>query len=191
MGKAIVVVALILLLTGIVLAVSIQESHTEESILDRWDPITPSKLYPTNETGWGFMINASDGTFLELDIVASDVVRVRIGIIAPNVYGEETWPKLVFNDTGTRFTQRITIAETDANFLEINNEGTNIVNISGDIKKIGNIRQTLYPYLGLGTLAAVFGLILLIYGVSAKPKKRRSKGKSDIYTLRLSDVKIF
>jgi len=190
MRKAIVIVALILLLTGIVLAVSIQESHTEESILDRWDPITPSKLYPTNVTGWAFMLTSSDGTFLELNIVASDVVRVRIGILAP-VSEEGAWEKLVFNDTGTRFTQRITIAETDANFLEINNEGTNIVNISGDIKKIGNIRQTLYPYLGLGTLAAVFGLILLIYGVSAKPKKRRSKGKSDIYTLRLSDVKIF
>jgi hypothetical protein len=173
MEKAIVVVALILLLTGIVLAVSIRESRTEEGILDRWDPITPSKLYPTNETGWGFMINNTDGTFLELNIVASDVVRVRVGTLAPAE--EEIWEKLVFNDTGTRFTQRIAIAETDANFLEINNEGANIVNISGDIKKIGNIRQTSYPYLGLGTSAAVFGLILLIYGVSAKPKKRRFK----------------
>lgn len=187
MRKAIVIVALILLLTGIVLAVSIQESHAEESILDRWDPITPSKLYPTNVTGWAFMLTSSDGTSLELNIVASDVVRVIVGILTP----VETWEKLVFNDTGTRFTQRITIAETDANFLEIKNEGTNIVNISGDIKKIGNIRQTSYPYLGLGTLAAVFGLILLIYGVSAKPKKRRFEGKSDIYTLGLNDVKIF
>ena len=184
MRKAIVIVALILLLTGIVLAVSIQESHTEESILDRWDPITPSKLYPTNVTGWAFMLTSkSNGTFLELNINASDVVRVIIGILIADVSGEPIWAKLIFNDTGTRFTQRITIAETNANFLEIKNEGTKIVNISGDIKKIGNIRQTLYPYLGLGTLATVFGLILLIYGVSAKPKKRRFKGKSRISTL--------
>lgn len=181
MRKAIVIVALILLLTGIVLAVSNQESRTEEGILARWDPITPSKLYPTNVTGWSFMGLTSDGTFLELNINASDVVRVMIGTLAPTE--EETWERLLFNDTGTRFTQRITIAETDANFLEIKNEGTNIVNISGDIKKIGNIRKTSYPYLGLGTLAAVFGLILLIYGGSAKPKKKRFKGKSRTSTL--------
>lgn len=178
MRKAIAIVALILLLTGIVLAVSIQESRTEEGILDRWDPIKPSELYPTNVTGWAFMALKPEGTFLELNISASDVVRVRIGIVVPDPYGEPTLQKLAFNDTGTRFTQRITIAETDANFLEIKNEGTNVVNISGDIKKIGNIRRTSYPYLGLGTLAAVFGLILSIYGVSAKPKKRRFKGKS-------------
>lgn len=183
MRKAIVIVALILLLTGIVLAVSIQESHTEEGILDRWDPITPSKLYPQNVTGWLFMAKTSDGTFLELNITASDVVRVRIGTLTTNVSGEATWEKLIFNHTGTRFTQRVAIAETDANFLEIKNEGTNIVNISGDIKKIGNIRQTFHPYSGLGTIAALFGLILLIYGVSAKPKKRRFKGKSRTSTL--------
>jgi hypothetical protein len=79
--------------------------------------------------------------------------------------------------------ERTLLAETDANFLEIKNQGTNIVDISGDIKKIGNIRQTSYPYLIIGTLAAVFGLILLIYGVSAKPKKRRFKGKSRTSTL--------
>lgn len=182
MRRAIVIVALILLLTGIVLAVSIQESHTEEGVLDRWDPITPSELYPTNATGWAFTLKISGGTFLELNIVASDVVRVRIGILTAGVSGEGTWEKLVFDDTGTRFTQRITIAETDANFLEIKNEGTDIVNISGDIRKIGNIHQTSYPYLGLGTLAAVFGLILLVLGVSAKPEKRRFEGKSRIST---------
>lgn len=183
MRKAIVIVALILLLTGIVLAVSIQESYTEEGILDKWDPIKPSELYPMNQTGWAFMELTSDGTFLELNISASDVVRVRIGIVVPDVYGEPTLENVRFNDTGTRFTQRIAIAEINANFLEIKNEGTNVVNISGNIKKMGNIRRTSYPYLGLGTLAAVSGLILLIYGVSAKPKKRRFKGKSGTSTL--------
>lgn len=185
MRKAIVIVALILLLAGIVSAVSIQESHTEEGILDRWDPITPSKLYPANETGWAFMrTSKSNGTFLELNITASDVVRVRIGFIFAGIGGEETWTKLVFNVTGTRFTQKVEIIGTGADFLGIKNEWQNkTISLSGDIKKIGNIRQTSYPYLGLGTLAAVFGLILLIYGVSAKPKKRRFKGKSRTSTL--------
>lgn len=180
MRKAIVIVALIVLLTGIVLAVSNQESHTEEGILDRWDPITPSKLYPTNVTGWSFMGLTSDGTSLELNITANDTVRVMIGTFDPDY---QTFEKLVFNDTGTRFTQRVAIAETDADFLEIINERNDNVNISGDVKKIGNIRKTSYPYLGLGTSAAVFGLILLIYGGSAKPKKKRFKGKSRTSTL--------
>jgi len=179
MGKAIVIVALILLLTGIVLAVSIQESRTEEGILDRWDPIKPSKLSPQNSTSWVFMIKTLDGTFLELNVSASDVVRVRIGnYTIAEVTGEVLWETLVFDQIGTRFTQRVAIAGTGADFLEIKNEGANIVNISGNIKKIGNIRQSFHPYLGLGTLAALFGLILLIYGVSAKPKKRRFKGNS-------------
>jgi hypothetical protein len=108
---------------------------------------------------------------------------VRIGIVVPDAYGEPTLQNVTFNDTGKRFAQRVTIAETNASFLEIKNEGTNIVNISGDIKKIGDIRRTSYPCLGLGTLAAVFGLILLVYGVSAKPKKRRFKGKSRTSTI--------
>ena len=190
MRKAIAIVALMLLLTGIVLAISIQESHTEEGILDKWDHITPSTLYPTNATGWAFMLKTSDGTSLELNITASDVVRVRVGTLGPNPSDEPIWQRLIFNDTGIRFTQRIAIADTYANFLEIKNEGTNVVNISGDIEKIGDIRQTSYPYLGLGTLAAVFGLILLVYGVSAKPKQRRLERKSNMYTLRLDDVKI-
>jgi hypothetical protein len=101
MRKAIVTVALILLLAGIVFAVSIQESHTKESVLDKWDPITPSQLYPTNVTGWYFMLNKSIGTFLELNINASDVVRVIIGDLA--AVEEEFWYDLVFNDTGTHF----------------------------------------------------------------------------------------
>jgi hypothetical protein len=123
------------------------------------------------------MLNTSNGTSLGLNITASNVVRVRIGTLGPNPSDEPIWQRLVFNDTGTRFIQRISIADTYANFLEIKNEGKDVVDISGDVEKIGDIRQTSYPYLGLGTLTAVFGLILLIYGVSAKPK-RRFRGKS-------------
>jgi hypothetical protein len=86
------------------------------------------------------------------------------------------WKKAIFNETGTRFTQNVTIA--DADYLEIKNEGPNIVAISGDIEKIGNITQTLNPYLGLGTLAAASGLILMVYGIWTKPKKKRFERKS-------------
>lgn len=184
MRKAIVIVALILLLAGIVSAVSIQESHSGEVILDTWDPIIPSELPRNNETGWAFMrTETSNATFLELNITASDVVRVRIGMIVLGAGEQEIWAKLVFNDTGTRFAERIAIAGTGAGFLGIKNEGTDNVTLSGDINKIGNRSQPVYPYLGLGTSVAISGLILLVYGISAKPKKRHFEGKSRISTL--------
>jgi hypothetical protein len=179
MRKAIVIAALILLLAGIVSAVSIQESHTEEGVLDTWDPIIPSELPRNNETGWAFMrTETSNATFLELNITASDVVRVRIGIIILSEGEQEFWAKLVFDDTGTHFAERVAIAGTGADFLGIKNEGEDNVTLSGDINKIGNRSQPVYPYLGLGTSVTIFGLILLVYGVSAKPKKRRFEGKS-------------
>jgi hypothetical protein len=120
---------------------------------------------------------------LELNITASDVVRVRIGIIMLGAGEQEIWTILVFNDTGTRFAERVAIAGTGADFLGIKNEGTDNVTLSGDINKIGNRSQPVYPYLGLGTSVAISGLILLVYGISAKPKKRHFEGKSRTSTL--------
>jgi hypothetical protein len=171
-------VALLLLILGIVLVFLIQESYTEEGVVDEWTPIKPSTLYPQNKTGWAFMVKTEEGNFLELNVTASEGVRVRIGTITG--YDEKTketfWKNpLLFNETGTRFTQRVTIAGTEANYLEIKNEGAKIISISGNVKKIGNVPKTSYPYRGLGTLAALLGVALLIYGVAAGKRKKRSK----------------
>lgn len=167
-----------LIIGGIILAFSIQESHTEEGVIDEWDPIKPSILYPQNITGWAFMADISQGNFLELNISASDIVRVRIGTIIANATEGYIWKDLLFDNYGKRFNQRVSIAEIGVNaYLEIKNEGERPVNIYGSIKKIGDIQKKSNPYLGLGTLTLLLGLILLIYGLSAKPKKRKSKGK--------------
>jgi len=157
------------------LTFSMQESRSEETVLDEWDPLTPSTLYPGNVTGWAFMALTQNGTFLELNISASGDVRVRIGVFltADEVTGEIVWENLVFDHVGTRFTQRVAITGTDADFLEIKNEGAAPVNISGNIKKIGNTYRTYYPHASLGTLTVLAGLSLLLYGVFAKPRKRR------------------
>jgi hypothetical protein len=177
--KVIVIVALMLLVVGVVLAFLIQESYNEEVVLDKWDPLTPSKLYPQNVTGWAFMALTSGGTFLELNMSASDAVRVRIGTVTiDNVTGEEVWENLIFDHVGTYFNQRVAIVGTRADFLEIKNEGANTVNISGNVKKIGNVYKTFNSYSSLGTLAVLVGLASLIYGVLTKPKKRRSKRKA-------------
>jgi hypothetical protein len=122
------------------------------------------------------MVLTQDGTFLELNISASGDVRVRIGAPTFNeVTGELEWKNLIFDHVGTRFTQRVAIAGTEADFLEIKNEGAVPVNISGNIKKIGNTYRTYYPHASLGALTVLVGLSLLLYGVFAKPGKKRKR----------------
>lgn len=171
---------MLLLVGGVVLAF-IQESRIEEEIIDKWT-VTPSTLNPQSQrdrvTGWAFMAGKEGGDFLELNVTASGDVRVRIGtVIGFNETTYETFYEtpLLFNETGTRFTQRVRIYGTNANHLEIKNEGTQTINISGNIKKIGNVSKTFYPYSGLGTLAALLGAALLIYGTAAGRRKRHTK----------------
>jgi len=176
--NAVVVMALILLTVGIVLAYSHPESLPEQITLDKWDPLTPSTLSSQNETGWDFTELTQGGSFLKLNVTASDNVTLIIGEpIYDNVTGEETWTNVIFNQVGTRFTQEVAIAGTAASLLEIDNEGTTPVNISGNITKIGNINQTIYPYSSLGFLVAVVGSILLIYGILTRSGKKHSKGE--------------
>jgi hypothetical protein len=68
----------------LILSFGVWQSRLEEVVLDAWDPVTPSVLYPGNVTGWAFMALTKDGTFLELNITASYNVRVRIGNIVFN-----------------------------------------------------------------------------------------------------------
>jgi uncharacterized membrane protein len=176
--KAFVVMALILLTLGVVLAFLIKESLPEEITLDKWDPLTPSTLSPQNETGWAYMELTQGGSFLELNVTASDNVRLIVGNPATdNVTGEETWTNLIFDQVGTRFTQNVTIAGKAANCLDIKNEGITPVNISGNVKKIGNTYQTVYQYSSLGALVILVGFILLIYGIVTRPGPGRKHPK--------------
>jgi hypothetical protein len=171
--------ALILLTLGIVLAYSHPESLSEEITLDKWDPLTPSTLSPQNQTGWDYAELTQGGSFLKLNVTASTNVTLIIGEpVYNNVTGEETWANLIFNQIGTRFTQDVSIAGTGATFLEIMNNGTTPANISGNVTKIGNINQTVYPYSSLGFFVALVGCILLIYGIMTRPWKKHSERKT-------------
>jgi hypothetical protein len=169
---------LILLTLGIVLAFLIQESLPEEVTLDKWNPLTPSTLGPQNETGWAYMELTQGGSFLKLNVTASDNVRLMVGNPSiDNVTGEEVWANLIFNQVGTRFTQEVPIAGKAANCLDIKNEGTTPVDISGNVEKIGNVYQRVYPYSSLGALAMLVGFISLIYGIVTRPGPGRKHPK--------------
>lgn len=167
---------------GIVLATfSIQESYTKENTLNKWDlnkePLTLNPQEPGPVWGLGM----PERSFFELNVSASGTVRVRIGTPIYIAYtGEIVLTNLIFDQVGTGFTQKVEVDKSDTYQVEIKNEGTTPVNISGNVfaKKIETIYQTFYPYLSLGTLVVLVGLASLIYGVLTKPKKGVRRFKS-------------
>ncbi|MEM3697224.1 MAG: hypothetical protein QXQ94_06970 [Candidatus Bathyarchaeia archaeon] len=169
-----VIVGFSLLIITIVLACFIYEVHVEEVVIEKWDPITPSSLNPGNITGWAFAALTQNGTFLELNISASEPVRVIIGRLVSfdPTTKEEVWEDVIFNQTGTIFKQKVEIAGKNADFLQIKNERTNSVSISGDVKKIGEVTRSFYPYTGLGTITALLSVSMLTYGILAKSRVR-------------------
>jgi uncharacterized membrane protein len=176
--KACVIIGLILLTLGIVLAYSFAESSPEQITLDKWNPVTPTTLSAQNQTGWDFTALTQGGSFLKLNVTASDNVALMIGQLTyNNVTGDQTWNNLIFNQVGTRFAQDVSINGTGASFLEIVNNATAPVNLSGNVTKIGTVNQTVYPYSLLGTLLALAGFILLIYGIVTRPGPGRKHSK--------------
>ncbi len=173
--------ALIFLTMGIVLATfSKQESYTEENTLNHWNLKGPSTLNPNGlATTWA--LEMQDGSYFELNVSASDNVRVRIGIPTTNQGTTEiVLRNVIFDQVGTRFTQEVAVSESSTYQVEIRNVGTTPVNIWGNVsaKKIVIIYQLVYPYSSLATLVLLGGLASLIYGVLTEPKKRRSKRKA-------------
>jgi hypothetical protein len=182
--KTLVIMALAFFIVGIVLvAFSIQESYTEEKTLDKWDNIWSSTLNPhladAPDPSWTLEIQ--EGSFFELNVSASDAVRVRIGTpYYDNDTGLEVSFDAIFDQVGTRFTQKVAVGAKGYCTVEIKNEGTTPVSIWGNVlaKKIVTIYQTTYPYTPLATPVVLVGLTPLIYGVLTKPKKRRSQSKA-------------
>ena len=166
---------LIFLVAGTVLATfSIQESYTEE--IDKWN-VGPSAIRPEDQ-GPSWTLGMQDGSFFELNISASDTVRVRIGTSTYNeVTGEAVLKNLTFDQAGTRFTQKIAIGKSGTYQVQIKNEGKTPVNIWGNVFAKKTVYQTVYPYSSLATIVVLGGLASLIYGVLTKPKKRRTKRK--------------
>jgi len=177
-GKKIcfITAALFFLTIAVVLTYVIYEECIEEIVIDEWNPITPSLLYPRNVTGWAFKALTTNGTYLELNISASGIIRVIVGKPV-EVLGKEVWENVLFNDTGQVFDQKIEVAGKDVDYLEIRNEGMNPVNISGCVKKTGNAAVKFYRYQGLGFFMGLLGTSVLIYGIFAKPQKKRARAR--------------
>lgn len=190
---------LVVFLLGFLFIV-IRETRIVEDVIDEWNPISPSVLYPYrndtenkfNATYYAFIDRAvvSSGAsdfksllegknilelFLELNISASSSVRVRVGTLS---IADSTYDlvNVIFNESGSYINDRVRIdvngADANANFLEIKNEGTKPVEISGNIKLLGKIPKPFYPYQSLGTLICLSGFSLMAYGFRAKSKRR-------------------
>ena len=186
MKKIVVAVALIVFIAGFFVAFSTSVQYVEEVVVYDWNPITPQTLEPTSSTGLAFISitktqdvvrkfpNLRNVTALELNIATSPKpVRVIIGkLINPDPIH---YDNIIFNSLSTTFSEKIPTKGTVADFLEIRNEGNEPVNVSGNVKVIGEIVQNRHPYLSLGTMIVMVGLALIIYGIATKPKRRTKK----------------
>lgn len=172
--RGIVVFGLTLIFAAIILRFAIYEACIEERVVDVWDPITPSLLYPQNSTGWDFTASTKWKGVLKLNISASDFVRVVIGqLIDYNMHTKEIiWGIIIFNQTRKVFDHRIEISE-NVNFLAIINESVNPVNLCGNVKKIEYVNVILHPYSNFTVLIALLGLSLFIFGLVTKSRKRK------------------
>lgn len=196
MKKFVVIIALLILILGVI-SLLISETRLEEQVIDEWNPIIPSTLDSHNSTGWFFIRRPLGNNtrfrqlfeqgeiselFLELNATASDPVRVRIGRIIYNASSGTVYlVNATFNEKGTNITERIEIeideyirANADFIYLEITNEEVNPVSIAGDVKLRGEMPNVFYPFYGFGTLMCLVGFSLAVYGLLAKPKRKRA-----------------
>ena len=179
MNKIIVVAGLIFLIAGIALVFpSTDETHTTIQEIQKWDSIWPPTLnpppQPNNSTFWGRYMQR--GNWYELDLSSNSSVRVTISIMLQQ--SQTKTP--IFDQVGTRFTQKVGIGFEGTYQVDIINEGTSPASIWGHataMKEV-TINSKIYPYLPWGILMAIAGLALTIFGVSRKSKKRVSKKKA-------------
>jgi hypothetical protein len=155
-------------------AFSIQKSNTEENALGNWDNIGTSALLPQNP-GASWTLEVPTGGFFKFNVSATGSVRVRIGTPSyDNVTEQSVLLNPIFDQVGTRFTQKVVVGEDNTYEVQIKNEGATAVAVEGDVSatEIITMYQTIYPYSSLGTPVVLVGSISLIYGGFTSPNKR-------------------
>ena len=174
--KKLAIIGVTAFVIGIVLvAFSTQTSYEKENTLWTWTNLWSGALKPQSEPGPLWTIDIPEGGgFFELNVSATDSVRVRIGTPGyDNVTQKDILVNILFDQTKTSISQRV---DVEGGFYEVNirNEGTVSVLVWGDVKAKNTTvtYQTVYPYSSSGTLVVLGGFASLIYGVLTKSKKR-------------------
>lgn len=121
-----------------------------------------------------------EGAFFEINISASDNVKVKMGNVGRGPFGETISTNPIFEGYGKNIVQRINVTRKDTYQVEIVNKGMEPITLSGALyaKKTVRVIETLHPYASLGTLVLLAGLGVLTYGVLANPRKRRARQRS-------------
>ncbi|MEM3617733.1 MAG: hypothetical protein QXK47_01520 [Candidatus Bathyarchaeia archaeon] len=125
-----------------------------------------------------FASEMEEGDFFEINISASNNVRVKVGNVGRDPFGNPiTTDPILFEDYGNNIIQRVNVTGKGTYQVEIINEGTGPVILSGFLyaKKSVKIIQVLHPYSSLGTLLLLLGVGVLFYGILAKPRRLRAR----------------
>lgn len=153
-------------MAGVLLAAafSVSESYVEKRVKETWN-VYPPTLGPGNDTLFGCFMRFGD--WFELDVTSSDQVRLTISV-AESMSGLVP----VFEDVGTRFTQKVSVDDQGTFSTRIVNAGSSSVSLQGKVVAWEALTRarTAYPYASVGTLVAGGGFIVLIFAFLKKSK---------------------
>jgi hypothetical protein len=180
--KILVAIGMIVLIAGTALAlVYVEEPQTVVLDVDTWD-VWPTTLNPPpdewHRTFWGILMQRS--WWFQLNFSSSATIRVTISILQGG--GEAQWMIPIFDQVGTSFTHKVVTGDIGTYQVDIKNEGTTAVDVSGKItaREEATQSQTIHPYAIPGTFTALAGAALLIFGVLGKRGNRSRSVKERV-----------
>jgi len=171
--KVLVSMGLILLVIGVIIFLfPKQEPYFELKpvTIDEWN-LQQRTLAPQNTTSYARLMKP--GMLFRLNIScanASNSVKVTVSFVK-RLMSPIKVP--IFEQTGNIFNQEVPISGTGTYFVDVTNENPNPVTLLGNVliqqKRINY--YTIYPYVIPGFLIMLTGTIVLIIGISKRPKR--------------------
>jgi hypothetical protein len=169
--KVSIVIGVILLGLGIFFALfSTLEPYTK---CDQWSP--PKNIAPqATPPAWALWMQAGDK--FKVNITASGGrIRVVIGPLAVNELYQTYIRNPIFDCTNFSITWEGKIEKDDTYQVEVRNEGTSEVTVTGEVVAEHPRIRVVYPYTSAATPTLILGVALLIYGFIRKPRKKGVK----------------
>ncbi|HKZ93467.1 MAG TPA: hypothetical protein VJ249_02645 [Candidatus Bathyarchaeia archaeon] len=181
MRRLFVVAGLVLVIVGVALTLySVREVYFEENVVEVWGsvvrPIWPSRLNASGSSGdrgfWGRFMSRS--SWFKLNLSFSGVVRVSVSSVQRDAEGSQTLVP-VFSEVGAVFGQRVDVGGNGTYQVDLVNEGAVPVDVlpGSNVYAKENVAKNRVgsPYSVVGTLAALLGVVVMIFGLVAKSRK--------------------
>ena len=179
--KTFSVIGVLLLGLGIFFAIfSVPETYVDID-LPKWLETQP-EIKPQDTRTWALWMQAGDKFKVNIKALGGEI-RVVIGSIAVNELYQTYIRNPIFDCTNFSITWEGKIEKDDTYQVEVRNEGTSEVTVTGEVIAEHPRIRVVYPYTSAATPTLILGVALLIYGFIRKPRKKRVKKVEGAYPL--------